>query len=151
MPQLTLLSPLGELTVSEDGGAIVSLDWGRGRDQERTALLAEAVAQLHDYFDGARATFDLPLAPHGSAFQQRVWAALRTIPPGETRSSGDLARARASSARAIGQANGSNPIPILIPCHRVLGARTLGGFSAPGGVEAKVWLLRHEGAAGLLL
>jgi methylated-DNA-[protein]-cysteine S-methyltransferase len=145
MPQLTCLTPLGEVTVSEEGGAIVALDWGRGRDQHRTGLLAEAVAQLQDYFDGTRTTFDLLLSPHGTDFQRRVWDALRAIPPGETRSYGDLARDLASSARAIGQANGANPIPILIPCHRVLAARgALGGYSGGDGPTTKLWLLEHE-------
>ena len=145
MPQLTCLTPLGELTVSEDDGRIVALDWGRGRDQDRTPLLLRAVAQLQDYFDDPRAGFDLPLAPHGSAFQQRVWDALRAIPAGETRSYGDLARLLGSSARAIGQANGANPIPILIPCHRVLAAGgALGGYSGGDGPPTKLWLLSHE-------
>jgi methylated-DNA-[protein]-cysteine S-methyltransferase len=145
MPQLTLLTPLGDLTVSEENGAIVALDWGRGRDQDRTDLLATAAGQLQDYFDGARDAFDLPLAPRGTAFQQRIWAALRQIPGGETRSYGDLARALGSAARAIGQANGSNPIPILIPCHRVVGAGgTLGGYSGGDGTATKQWLLDLE-------
>ena len=86
MPQLSLLTNLGDLTISEDDGAIVALDWGRGRDQEETPLLRRARDQLQDYFDGKRLTFDLPLAPQGSDFQKRVWAALCAIPPGETRS-----------------------------------------------------------------
>lgn len=145
MPQLTCLTPIGEVTVSEADGRIVALDWGRGRDQARTPLLAEAVAQLQDYFDGTRASFDLPLAPHGSAFQRRVWNALVAIPPGETRSYGELARDLGSSARAIGQANGANPIPILIPCHRVLASGgALGGYSGGDGPSTKRWLLDHE-------
>jgi methylated-DNA-[protein]-cysteine S-methyltransferase len=84
MPQLSLHTPLGEVTISEDGGAIVALDWGRGRDQEATPLLREACDQLQDYFDGKRMSFNLPLAPEGSDFQKRVWAALCAIPPGET-------------------------------------------------------------------
>jgi hypothetical protein len=74
MPQLTCLTPLGEVTVSEEAGAIVAVDWGRGRDQDRTPLLSDAVRQLQDYFDGHRADFDLPLQPYGSGFQQQVWA-----------------------------------------------------------------------------
>jgi methylated-DNA-[protein]-cysteine S-methyltransferase len=145
MPQLTCLTPIGELTVSEEDGAIVALDWGRGRDQTRTPLLAAAVSQLQDYFDGARSGFDLPLSPHGSAFQLRMWEALRAIPPGETRSYGELARALGNSARAIGQACGANPIPILIPCHRVLGAAgALAGYSGGEGPATKLWLLEHE-------
>jgi methylated-DNA-[protein]-cysteine S-methyltransferase len=145
MPQRSTLTPLGELTVSEEDGAIVALDWGRGRDQTRTPLLEEALAQLQDYFDGRRVAFDLPLSPHGTPFQQRVWAALRAIPPGETRAYGDLARSLGTAARAIGQANGANPIPILIPCHRVVAAGgKLGGYSGAGGADTKMWLLTHE-------
>lgn len=145
MPQLTCLTPLGEVTVSEEDGAIVALDWGRGRDQQRSALLLAAVAQLQDYFDGVRTAFDLPLAPHGTVFQHKVWAALQAIPHGETRSYGELARQLGSSARAVGQANGANPIPLLIPCHRVLAAGgALGGYSGGDGPPTKRWLLEHE-------
>lgn len=145
MPQLSCLTPIGEVTFSEDEGAIVALDWGRGRDQEATPLLREAVAQLQDYFDGKRLGFDLPVAPHGSAFQCRVWDALRAIPPGETRTYGDLAQLLGSSARAIGQANGANPIPIVIPCHRVVAAAgRLGGYSGGEGAATKRVLLDLE-------
>ncbi|MGG5810787.1 methylated-DNA--[protein]-cysteine S-methyltransferase [Falsiroseomonas sp. CW058] len=149
MPQLTCLTPIGEITVSEEDGSIVALDWGRGRDQTRSTLLVEAVGQIQDYFDGRRMRFDLPLAPHGSAFQRRVWQALQDIPPGETRSYGDLARLLGSAARAIGQANGANPIPILIPCHRVVATGgMLGGYSGGEGPATKRWLLDHERRAG---
>ncbi len=145
MPQSTCLTPLGELTLSEEDGAIVSLDWGRGRDQARTPLLARAIAQLQDYFDGNRRMFDLPLAPRGTAFQQRLWAALREIPFGQTRSYGALARELGSAPRAVGQASGANPIPLLIPCHRVLAAHGgLGGYSGGDGPPTKAWLLQHE-------
>jgi methylated-DNA-[protein]-cysteine S-methyltransferase len=101
--------------------------------------------QIQDYFDGTRASFDLPLAPHGTAFQRRVWDALRAIPCGASRSYGDLARQLGSSARAVGQANGNNPIPILIPCHRVVAALgALGGYSGGEGPTTKLWLLEHE-------
>ena len=145
MPQLTCLTPLGEVTLSEEDDAIVALDWGRGRDQDRTPLLRRAVAQLQDWFDDPASPFDLPLAPHGTPFRQRVWQALRDIPAGQTRSYGELARLLGSAARAIGQANGANPIPILIPCHRVLAAGgALGGYSGGEGPVTKLWLLNHE-------
>lgn len=145
MPQLSLLTPLGDLTLSEDAGAIVSLDWGRSSHQEATPLLTAARTQLQDYFDGTRTSFDLPLAPHGTAFQQRVWAALTTIPHGQTWSYAQLARAVGSAARAVGQANGRNPIPIIIPCHRVVGADgALGGYSGEGGPDTKRFLLALE-------
>lgn len=145
MPQLTCLTPLGEVTLTEEDGAIVALDWGRGRDQTPNALLREAIAQLQDFFDGRRQVFDLPLAPHGSAFRRRVWAALGRIPLGETRSYGALAAELATAARAIGQANGANPIPIMIPCHRVIAASGgLGGYSGGEGSDTKRFLLDLE-------
>lgn len=146
MPQLSLLTPLGDLTLSEEGGAIVAVDWGRGRDQAQTPLLKRARDQLQDYFDGARLEFDLPLAPDGTAFQRRVWDALIRIPAGETRSYGDIGReVGCRAARAIGQANGANPIPILIPCHRVVGADgSLGGYSGGEGPATKRLLLDLE-------
>ncbi len=150
MPQFTCLTPLGEVTLTEEDGAIVALDWGRGRDQQPTALLRRAVQQLQDFFDARQPAFDLPLAPHGTAFQRRVWQALTQIPPGERRSYGELARQLGTAARAVGQANGANPIPILIPCHRVVGAGgALGGYSGGEGAETKRFLLDLEGRAAL--
>jgi methylated-DNA-[protein]-cysteine S-methyltransferase len=148
MPQLSLLTPLGDVTLSEEEGAIVALDWGRGRDQAPTPLLREARDQLQDYFDGRGLVFRLPLAPRGTPFQRRVWAALQRIPPGETRSYAAIAREIASAPRAVGQANARNPIPILIPCHRVVAADgALGGYSGEGGPAAKRFLLAHEAHA----
>ncbi|MBK1659488.1 methylated-DNA--[protein]-cysteine S-methyltransferase [Paracraurococcus ruber] len=149
MPHITLHTPLGELTVFEDRGAIVALDWGRGvgpDDAAPTPLLQAAAAQLQDYFDGVRATFDLPLDPQGSTFRRKVWDALCRIPPGETRSYLDIARdVGCRSARAIGQANGDNPIPIIIPCHRVVAADgSLGGYSGGEGAATKRFLLALE-------
>jgi methylated-DNA-[protein]-cysteine S-methyltransferase len=151
MPQLSLHTPLGEVTISEDGGAIVALDWGRGRDQEATPLLRDACDQLQEYFDGKRMSFDLPLAPEGSDFQKRVWAALCAIPAGETRSYADIARTIGSAPRAVGGANGANPIPLFIPCHRVIAADgSLGGYSGGDGPATKRYLLDHESRALLL-
>ncbi|MBE9604463.1 methylated-DNA--[protein]-cysteine S-methyltransferase [Acetobacteraceae bacterium H6797] len=145
MPQLTCHTPLGEITISEVDGAIVALDWGRGRDQESSPLLEEAVSQLQDYFDRKREKFDLPLNPYGTPFQKRVWQALTEIPIGETRSYGDLALLLKSAPRAIGQANGNNPIPIIIPCHRVTAAAgRIGGYSGGDGVPTKRYLLNLE-------
>lgn len=148
MPQLSLHTPLGEVTISEDGGAIVALDWGRGRDQQATPLLRQARDQLQEYFDAKRMSFDLPLAPVGSDFQKRVWAALCAIPPGETRSYADIARAVSSAPRAVGGANGANPIPLFIPCHRVIAADgSLGGYSGGDGPATKRYLLDLESRA----
>ncbi len=144
-------SPLGPVRIVERDGAIVGLDWrGQGENVE-TPLLARTRAQLGEYFAGERAEFDLPLRVGGSDFQRAVCDAMLAIPLGETRTYGEIAAALGASAQAVGNACGANPIPLIIPCHRVLGASSLGGFSGAGGVEAKVWLLRHEGAAGLLL
>ncbi|MEZ5911496.1 MAG: methylated-DNA--[protein]-cysteine S-methyltransferase [Paracoccaceae bacterium] len=149
MPERSLTTPLGRLTLTEERGAITRLRWG-GEGEDDTPLLARAVDQLAGYFAGTRRGFDLPVAiPEG--LQGRVMRAMAAIPFGETRSYGDLARELGASAQAIGQACGANPVPIVIPCHRILGASGLGGFSAPGGIETKVALLRLEGAAGLLI
>ena len=144
-------SPVGPLTLVEQNCAVVALEWNATGDVVRTGMLGDAVAQMSDYFAGNRQAFDVPLQPRGSAFQQKFYAALRAIPYGETRTYGDLATELGVSAQAIGQACGANPIAILIPCHRVLGAAGLGGFSGAGGVEAKVELLKLEGAASLLI
>jgi len=103
-----------------------------------------ARSQLHDYFDGVRRNFDLPLDPFGTRYQRLVWQALIRIPRGETRTYGDIARQVGGSARAVGQANRANPIPILIPCHRVTAAAGMGGYSGEGGLVAKKWLLDLE-------
>lgn len=145
-----IVSPFGPLTLIEDEGQIVGLDW-RQLPGERTTLLDEACRQLTAYFAGAwRGPFDLPLAfLPGLAGQ--VQRAMCAIPMGETRTYGDLAKVLGAPPQAIGQACGANPIPILIPCHRILSSTGLGGFSAPGGIETKVALLKHEGAASLLI
>ncbi len=144
MPQFSLLTPLGAVTLSEENGAIVALDWGRGRDREETPLLRRAADQLQDYVDGRRTAFDLPLNPHGSPFRRRVWDALLAIPPGETRTYGDLARSLGTASRAVGGANAANPIPIIIPCHRVVATGGIGGYSAGDGLATKRWLLALE-------
>lgn len=143
-------SPVGALTVIMVADGIVGLEWGEGPPPEG-ALATEAVTQLTAYFAKTRTTFRLPLRPRGSEFQRRFYAALCAIPYGETRTYGDLAKSLGVSAQAIGQACGANPIPILVPCHRVLGSAGLGGYSGAGGIDTKVALLRHEGAAGLLI
>lgn len=143
-------SPVGPLSVVVQGGAVVRLEWSVV-DGESDPVSTEAVSQLAQYFAGERQAFDLPLAPQVSDFQKKFGAALCAIPFGETRTYGHLAREMGVPAQAVGQACGANPIPIIIPCHRVLGANSLGGFSGAGGVEGKVQLLRHEGAAGLLI
>ena len=149
MPSASLSSPFGPLTLTETGGTLTALHW-KGGAADPSPLLTEAIAQLTGYFDGNLQSFDLPLH-FGTGFQARFLQALTEIPFGETCTYGQLARRLGTTAQAIGQACGANPLPILIPCHRVLGQSGLGGFSAPGGIETKVALLRHEGAAGLLI
>jgi methylated-DNA-[protein]-cysteine S-methyltransferase len=151
MPQLSFHTPLGALTLSEEDGAIVALDWGFGRDQTSTPLLEQGRAQLQAYFDGELTEFDLPLAPHGTAYRQRVWQALREIPYGQTVSYAAIAARAGGSARSVGGANGNNPIPILIPCHRVVGSNGAGGYSGGDGIETKLWLLALEQGAPTLL
>ncbi|MBN8892359.1 MAG: methylated-DNA--[protein]-cysteine S-methyltransferase [Rhodospirillales bacterium] len=136
MPQLSLHTPVGDLTVSEEDGAIVAIDWGWGRDQTETPLLRRARDQLHAYFDRTRTSFDLPLAPAGTR-----------NPHGQTRSYLDIAREAGGSPRSVGGANGANPIPIVIPCHRVLATTGIGGYSGSGGLDTKRFLLSLEADA----
>lgn len=146
MPQLSLNTPIGALTLTEEEGRIISLDWGWGCLQEPTPLLESARAQLEDYFAGRRQDFDLPLDPPGTAFQRKVWAALSAIPYGQVRRYGELAAELGTAPRPLGGACGRNPIPILIPCHRVVAqSGALGGYSGLDGIETKRFLLRLEG------
>jgi methylated-DNA-[protein]-cysteine S-methyltransferase len=144
LPQLSLHSPVGDLTLSEEDGDIVALDWGWGRDQTETPALVEARRQLQSYFDGELADFNLRLAPFGTAYRRRVWQALIEIPPGEVRTYGQLAAAAGGSARSIGTAMATNPIPILIPCHRVVASNGPGGYSGGDGLSTKHFLLALE-------
>lgn len=147
MPQLSFrTSLLDAITVTEEDGAIVALDWGWGRDQVETPLLLEAMRQLEAYFDGDLQAFDLPLAPRGSPYRQRVWGALAAIPYGQTRTYAAIAAVAGGAARSVGGANGANPIPILIPCHRVVASVGLGGYSGGEGIETKRLLLQLEAA-----
>ena len=146
--RITVASPVGDLVVSESDGRIAALDWGRASRETETPLLAAAAQQLNAYFYCGLKRFELPLAPAGSRFQQAVWREMRRIPCGRTRSYADLARAVDSAPRAVGGACARNPIPILIPCHRVVAAgRRIGGYSAPGGLDVKRFLLELEGVA----
>jgi methylated-DNA-[protein]-cysteine S-methyltransferase len=159
---LRLDSPAGPLILRESQEAITALHWLKSRQPsgESTVpgvpgvpdpstgspLLAEAARQLKAYFAGERREFDLPLAPAGSSFHKDVWRLMCAIPFGQTATYGDLARRLDSAAQPVGSACGANPIAILIPCHRVVAADGLGGFSGGVGVESKRFLLHHEGA-----
>ncbi len=152
-------SPLGAMPCARDDEGIVTLLLPHGRSGAEPApdwvrddaAFDDVRTQLAEYFAGTRTTFDLPLHLIGSAFQRKVWAALLEIPCGETTSYGELAAAIGvpGAARAVGLANGQNPVPIIVPCHRVIGANgSLTGYG--GGLDAKRWLLTHEAAqAGL--
>ncbi|HET7844521.1 MAG TPA: methylated-DNA--[protein]-cysteine S-methyltransferase [Xanthomonadales bacterium] len=148
-------SPVGTLLLAADDAGVRHIRFERERHPMRRegdwvrdpARLAYVRAQLDEYFAGARRTFDLPLAPRGSDFQLRVWQALRAIPWGRTVSYSEVARriGELEAVRAVGAANGRNPLPIVVPCHRVIGADgSLVGFG--GGLGRKRWLLAHEGA-----
>ena len=153
----TLSTPYGALKLAVDENGVLVELWlpnrGRASDTDRPFPDAarrgmDAVyAQLREYFRGERREFDLPLDPRGTAFERRVWMRLRDIPYGKTISYGDIAQefGMVNGARAVGRANGANPIPIIIPCHRVIGADgTLTGFG--GGLPLKAALLELEGA-----
>ena len=160
---ITMRSPIGELTLTATDDGLTGIlfetnrhakprldEWtraDRSEDRPATVALSAVRRQLDEYFAGARREFDLPLAPRGTDFQYRVWNALREIPFGRTVSYIDIARRLGDpgAVRAVGAANGRNPIPIVVPCHRVIGADgSLVGFG--GGIERKRWLLAHEGS-----
>ena len=147
MAHLTCSSPLGDLTLFEEDGAIIALEWGAAGTVEETPLLKKAVDQLDAYFIGGRESFDLPLNPFGTAFQKKLWKALSAIPYGQTLTYGEMAHKIDSGPRAIGGACGRNPIPIIIPCHRILAAGgKMGGYSGLSELDTKQFLLRLEGA-----
>ncbi len=150
-----MASPVGELTLVASDAGLRAILWAEERvgrvplperrDDPANAILAAAVRQLTEYFEGRRRDFDLPLDPVGTDFQRSVWTGLNAIPYGETRSYAALATAigRPGASRAVGAANGRNPLSIVTPCHRVIGANgTLTGFA--GGLAVKQWLLAHE-------
>jgi methylated-DNA-[protein]-cysteine S-methyltransferase len=151
MAMITVDTQFGRLGILEEDEAITKLVWDGEDDDPTSALLQEAAAQLKAYDTGKLEDFDLPLRVEGSDMQKAVCAAMSAIPFGYTRTYGELAKELGYSAQSVGQGCGGNPIPVIIPCHRVMGAKGLTGFSGKGGVETKVALLRHEGAAGLLI
>ncbi len=158
----TIDSPIGALRLVDADGALVAIDFSPFVDQldpaenvtapTPTSLLGQTAAQLAAYFAGERRDFDLPLAPHGTAFQLRVWQALRSIQYGQTATYGAIAARLGNprASRAVGLANSRNPLPIVIPCHRVIGQDgTLTGYA--GGLDRKRWLLDLEATAQPLL
>jgi methylated-DNA-[protein]-cysteine S-methyltransferase len=149
----TITSPIGDLLAVRDEIGLTHLQLPQGKRPQRVdaawtrddTAFADVRRQLAEYFAGERRAFTVPLHPAGTPFQRRVWAALAEIPYGETTSYGKTAVAIGSptASRAVGLANGQNPIPVIVPCHRVVGANgSLTGYG--GGLDAKRWLLAHE-------
>jgi methylated-DNA-[protein]-cysteine S-methyltransferase len=147
-------TPLGDLAISGNDDGITGVTLKQHRDfakitaasTQRDDKFDDAVNQLHEYFNGTRTDFDLPISQPGSQFQQEVWRCLTEIPFGQTRTYSDICQAtnRSKAFQAVGSANGANKIAIIVPCHRVIGKNgKLTGYA--GGLEAKAWLLRHEG------
>ncbi len=151
----TLPSPLGDITLELEGDALVRLSIHDGpavstESAPEHSLLAQIVEQLMEYFNGQRQDFDVPVALEETAFQQDIWQALLDIPYGHTLSYGELGAAAGhpGSARAVGGAVGANPIPIIVPCHRVMGANgAITGYSGGSGIATKQWLLEKERSA----
>lgn len=148
-------SPIGRIELTSDGTSITSLAIERdgrlphdGQPSNSTAVLDAAVSQLGEYFAGARRDFDLPVSMAGTDFQRSVWRELAEIPYGEVVSYGEigLATGRPTAGRAVGGAVGANPVPIIVPCHRVLASSgRITGYSGGNGIPTKAWLLDHEG------
>ncbi len=144
-------SPYGPLTLTQRGEELVAIDWKAPEISNETPLLLEAAKQMAAYFDKQLQVFDLPLKPSGDEFQQSVCEAMLKIPYGETTTYGAIAAKLDTYGQPVGNACGGNTIPIIIPCHRVLGANGLGGYSGEGGVERKIELLKLEGGFPYLL
>ena len=149
MPISITYSPIGPLELEEKREKIVRVSWVSypfAPDEPKTPLLKETCQALSDYFAGRAKPFQLPLLPNGSTFQKKVWRKIQAIPLGHTRTYRDLAISLGSAPRAVGMACAANPIPIIIPCHRVVSTTSLGGYSGGVGLETKVFLLHLEGA-----
>ena len=154
MPTKTIETPIGPVTVTVQDGAVVEIAFAAARHgaartgaaiAEDAEILETATAQLRDYFAGRRHGFTVPIALKGTPFQRRVWQAMAEIPYGRLRSYGALARQLSTAPRAVGGACGRNPIPIIVPCHRVVGETGIGGYSGGAGLDTKRRLLRLEG------
>jgi len=148
-------SPLGRIEISSDGTSITSLSIEREGHlpweelpENSTAVLERAIEQLNEYFAGTRREFDVPVMLGGTEFQRAVWDQLGGVPFGSVASYGEIGHAtgRATAGRAVGGAVGANPVPIIVPCHRVLASNgRITGYSGGNGIPTKVWLLDHEG------
>lgn len=142
--EIAIETPIGWLSVRGTQDAVAAVSWGRKVTPQAPAILVDAARQLEAYFAGHLKGFDLPLDPHGTGYRRSVWQVMATIPYGETRTYGWLADQIGSAPRAVGGACGANPIPIILPCHRVVGANGLTGYSGGDGIDTKGWLLAHE-------
>lgn len=150
MQKFALATPFGRLVIAADDLAIRRIRWDErtaAPDEPKTPLLAEARNQLRAYVERRLTVFDLPLETGGEGLQRQVWDLMQAIPYGQTMTYGEMGNRLSADARAIGSACGSNPIPIVIPCHRVVGGGgRLTGFSGGRGIDSKAQLLAHEGA-----
>lgn len=152
MKEVSIDSPLGRLKLTASPKALLKVSFSNESITDKSNsvkndILDQTIRQLEEYFAGERTTFDLPLSPAGTEFQHKVWRILQDIPFGQTTTYGSISKKLGDSnaVRAVGTANGQNPIPIIIPCHRVLGSgQKMTGYS--GGIDRKRWLLKHEGA-----
>ncbi len=152
---LTIDSPLGRIALRSEGRAVTRVEIAvqgtlstDGMPDEPTPVLVKAAKELAEYFAGRRRAFAVPVTVAGTPFQQAIWNQLTEIPFGSVRGYGELGRAtgRATAGRAVGGAVGANPVPLLIPCHRVLASDArITGYSAGDGIPTKIWLLDHEG------
>lgn len=149
----TLNTPLGKVSVRVEDDRLCAIDIGDNSQpphDKNNALLEQLRSELDAYFTDKRFRFSIPLDLHGTAFQQRVWHALNRIPAGNTRTYGQLAKQLNSSPRAVGNACRANPVPIVIPCHRVIAKQGIGGYDGQTSgtrLDIKRWLLKHEGVS----
>lgn len=156
MGQKTLVTPVGALTLSSNGRAITRVAWSRSDEEaeniQSDPILEAAASEIERYFAGSLTRFQTPVHLEGSPLQLGVWEAMRAIPFGQVLTYGDVARAVGSKPQAVGTACGQNPIPVIVPCHRVVGAGgKLTGFSGGNGIETKAFLLDLESGQGRLL
>ena len=141
-------SPVGWLKIKTDNSSLIAVSFSdkEGKSTEHTpAVMQETIRQLNEYFEGTRKSFEINLAPAGTDFQRKIWKLVEQVPFGETTSYLDIAISSGSekNTRAVGLANGKNPIPVIVPCHRIIGTNgKLTGYA--GGLERKRWLLLHE-------
>ena len=149
-------TPIGWLSIEEENAQLIDVEFRQRKTSKKpspTVLEKKAEQQLNKYFQGKNKNFNLPLNLSGTAFQQRVWKALQKIPYGQVKTYGQLAKELNSSARAVGNACRANPVPIVVPCHRIVAANGIGGFAGKTNgpvVERKRWLLNHECCTFLL-